>query len=154
MQSHFKNYSRHRLMWMFVLSFTFYAWNIKGQFRSLVVNQCKKDSANHIDCLAQGCSNFNALAMEILQSCTKPSIQCPVQNNWNTRKISKISPSPFIGLVRKRHVLSFMTQCRHLSFISTYWYVLRYMHIVLWFIVHMKLVHWLWYWCQYRELPG
>ena len=92
-------------MWIFVLSFTFYAWNIEGQFRSLVVNQCKKDNANHIDCLAQGCSNFNALAMELLQSCTKPSIQCPFQNNWNTHKISKISLSSFTGLVQKRRTV-------------------------------------------------
>ena len=27
----------------------------------------------HIDCLAQDCSNSSALAMELLQSCAKPS---------------------------------------------------------------------------------
>ena len=29
---------------------------------------------DHIDSLLQGCSNSNALAMELLQSCTKPSM--------------------------------------------------------------------------------
>ena len=33
-----------------------------------------RESASHIDGLAQDCSNFSALAMELLQSCTKPSI--------------------------------------------------------------------------------
>ena len=30
----------------------------------------------HVDGLVQDCSNFSALAMELLQSCTKPSMYC------------------------------------------------------------------------------
>ena len=30
----------------------------------------------HVDVLVQDCGNYNALAMELLQSCTKPSMYC------------------------------------------------------------------------------
>ena len=33
-----------------------------------------KDGQQHIDGLVQDCSNSSASAMELLQSCTKPSI--------------------------------------------------------------------------------
>ena len=38
----------------------------------------------HIDGLVQGCSNSSALAMELLQSCTKPSIL----THWELGKIA------------------------------------------------------------------
>ena len=38
----------------------------------------------HFDCLVQDCSNSSGLAMESLQSCTKPSI-CKYHYIWDTR---------------------------------------------------------------------
>ena len=41
----------------------------------------------HIDGLAQDCSNSSALAMELLQSCTKPPIMlmCRVETRWTSQ---------------------------------------------------------------------
>ena len=51
-------------------------------------------SLRHIDGLVQGCSNSSALAMELPQSCTKPSIctenrtslWCPLYHQWSLRR--------------------------------------------------------------------
>ena len=42
------------------------------------INQCNKRRSEqvHIEGLAQDCSNSSVLAVELLQSCTKPSIYC------------------------------------------------------------------------------
>ena len=46
---------------------------------------------HHIDGLVQDCSNSSALAMELLQSCTKPSIwfDCDCYNNQNKQRAPK-----------------------------------------------------------------
>ena len=36
-------------------------------------SEISNEQRNHIDCLVEDCSNSSALAMELLQSCTKPS---------------------------------------------------------------------------------
>ena len=40
------------------------------------------DIRNHVDGLVQHCCNYSALAMEVLRSCTKPSM-CPVPDVCN-----------------------------------------------------------------------
>ena len=53
----------------------------------------------HIDGLVQDCSNSNALAMELLQSYTKPSIYERSIGHWNFFALQ------YWGMIKKRHVI-------------------------------------------------
>ena len=46
----------------------------------------------HIDGLVQDCSNSSALAMELLQSCTKPSIYSPLLLSIFQKVLSTVTP--------------------------------------------------------------
>ena len=51
-----------------------YTIHISVQITSTMHNLTKREHIDHVDGLVQYCSNSSALAMELLQSCTKPSI--------------------------------------------------------------------------------
>ena len=53
--------------------FTYTVIGFPDEYFSFSNHEWKTEHTKHIDGLAQDCSNSNALAREILQSCTKPS---------------------------------------------------------------------------------
>ena len=54
--------------WVYIM-----AWHRIGD-KPLAESMLTRFTDAYIDGLVQDCSNFSALAMELLQSCTKPSI--------------------------------------------------------------------------------
>ena len=57
----------------FVLGVEMEELGIQAGLQDRVVQVMEKNN-QHVDGLVQDCSNFSAVAMELLQSCTKPSI--------------------------------------------------------------------------------
>ena len=47
---------------------------VKIKLENTIIAVKQQNLWYHIDGLAQDCSNYSALAMELLQSCSKPSI--------------------------------------------------------------------------------
>ena len=78
----------------------------------------------YLDGLVQDCSNSSALAMELLQSCTKQviCITCNVIKNKNRKLcLYQLNPSTWIRVIKRQLsvVLSYRAwKCRHLLHIS------------------------------------
>ena len=70
---------------------------------------CTIDVTKYIDSLVQDCSNSSALAMELLQSCTKPSIcgwlcksiLCRTKNLFSEKKVWNFHDKPYNIAINK-----------------------------------------------------